>query len=346
MDNQFIISTTNNIEGGTVKKYIDMICTNIVIGTNVFSDFAASFTDFFGGRSNSYKKKLGIIYNEALKDLKSKAKELNANAIIGARVDFDEISGKDKSMFMVSISGTACVVDYKGGYIEKKSEGIINQSDLDNEILRRCIIREINNGEEIQEEWEEFLFENPQIDIVDNLLDRFISMYKEYQSNRDTMNFIIQYFSILPKKEIVGEVYSKYIDHPKEIRNLIIESKLFDSDKIIELCSEDIHKAIKLLCSTKDYYDHGDVNNMNNICSMLNSLPDTGKIELVKGGLLSKEQEKYICENGHKNSKDTDFCFSCGLNIKGLNEIEVKAIKDFTNRTLVLDSMLNPDICN
>ena len=40
MKSTFMISTTNNIEGCPIKKYIDVICSNIVIGTNIFSDFA------------------------------------------------------------------------------------------------------------------------------------------------------------------------------------------------------------------------------------------------------------------------------------------------------------------
>ena len=60
MRNEFIMSTTNTIEGCPIKKYIDTICSNIVIGTNIFSDFAASFTDFFGGRSDSYRSIKGI----------------------------------------------------------------------------------------------------------------------------------------------------------------------------------------------------------------------------------------------------------------------------------------------
>lgn len=46
MKSKFLISTTNNIEGTPIKRYIGALCSNIVIGTNVFSDFAASFTDF------------------------------------------------------------------------------------------------------------------------------------------------------------------------------------------------------------------------------------------------------------------------------------------------------------
>ena len=170
MKSTFMISTTNNIEGCPIKKYIDVICSNIVIGTNIFSDFAASFTDFFGGRSDSYKRKLEIIYNEASKELKQKALTVGANAIIGFKVDFDEISGKDKSMFMVSAMGTACVIDYKeeSPSVIKTNE-IISQFDIDKEINRRHIISKINKDVAITDEWVEFLLENPHIEIIDKI---------------------------------------------------------------------------------------------------------------------------------------------------------------------------------
>ena len=68
--NNILITVTNNLEGGTIEKYIDTICSNVVVGTNMFSDFAASFTDFFGGFSGTYKSKLELIYNEAINELK------------------------------------------------------------------------------------------------------------------------------------------------------------------------------------------------------------------------------------------------------------------------------------
>lgn len=48
-----IITSTNNIENAPVEKYIKPICANIVLGVNIFSDIAASFSDFFGGTSSS-----------------------------------------------------------------------------------------------------------------------------------------------------------------------------------------------------------------------------------------------------------------------------------------------------
>lgn len=81
---------------------------------------------------------------------------------------------------------------------------------------------------------------------------------------------------------------------------------------------------------------------MNEIYDRLSSLPDTGKIEIVKGGLLGKEQKKFICENGHKSSPNSEFCenFNCGVNIKGLTENEIETISKFKQRIDVLNDML------
>ena len=49
----FLITTTPTFEGRQIKSYLGVLNTNIVIGTNIFSDFAASFTDVFGGNSGT-----------------------------------------------------------------------------------------------------------------------------------------------------------------------------------------------------------------------------------------------------------------------------------------------------
>ena len=106
-----IVTTTNSIEGYTIRKYLGVVNANVVIGTNLFSDIAASLTDVFGGRSGSYKSKLTTIYDEVMKELTGKAESYHADAIVGLHVDFDEVSGGGKSMFMVSASGTAITLE-------------------------------------------------------------------------------------------------------------------------------------------------------------------------------------------------------------------------------------------
>ena len=102
-----IITSTNDIKGYDVVEYIGLVNANVVIGANVFSDWLASFTDIVGGYSNSYASKLDDLYRKALNELEFKANKNGANALLGVHFDFDEISGKGKSMFMVTAFGTA-----------------------------------------------------------------------------------------------------------------------------------------------------------------------------------------------------------------------------------------------
>ena len=108
---KFIITTTPTIEGHPIKAYLGAINVNVVIGTNFFSDFAASFTDVFGGNSATYQRKMDAMYENAQKELEKKARRMGGNAIVCLKTDFDEISGKGKSMFMLSATGTACKVE-------------------------------------------------------------------------------------------------------------------------------------------------------------------------------------------------------------------------------------------
>ena len=53
-----------------------------------------------------------------------------------------------------------------------------------------------------------------------------------------------------------------------------------------------------------------------------------------------KDQEKFICENGHKSSKDAEYCETCSRNIKGLHKDEVKAINIFKDKVEALADFL------
>lgn len=106
-----IITSTNDIKDYKITKYLGLINVNVVIGANFFSDFFASFTDVFGGYSNTYQSKLDKIYGDALHGLQAKASNSGGNAIIGVHFDFDEVTGKGVSMFMVTAYGTAVIVE-------------------------------------------------------------------------------------------------------------------------------------------------------------------------------------------------------------------------------------------
>lgn len=349
MNTDFIITTTNNIEYGTIQKYINTVCSNVVVGTNIFSDFAASITDFFGGRSASYQKKLETIYKEASEELKRKACRLGANAIIGFKVDFDEISGKDKSMFMVSASGTACIVKYKECLQEskQKEDGIIEQAELEKEILRRFIIKSIETGNGLEEQWVEFLCGNPQKDLVDTLIKNYIIISTGTYQNENSikqLRYIERVFSNYSGEIIIPSIYSKYLEEGCGcIKSLIINCNLFDAKSVLDVLQNNISLGVAILSAKRDYYTKEEIEVMESILRFLDNLPDLGKIEAVKSGMFGKEQSKYICPNGHKNDFNETYCTNstCGLNIKGLTKKQVEKIEQFREKVEALKFLFN-----
>jgi len=90
-----------------VDDHVDIVSAHIVTGANIFQDVFASFRDIFGGQARSYQEKLAEIDEGVVEILKDKAHEQGAQGITGLRIDHDSVSGKGKSMFMVTASGTA-----------------------------------------------------------------------------------------------------------------------------------------------------------------------------------------------------------------------------------------------
>ncbi len=102
--------TFNNYE---IEDEIGIVTAECVFGMNIFRDFFAGMTDFFGGRSEASQKVLRDARNSCLNELKLEAHSLGADGIIGIDLDYSEISGKGKGMLFLVASGTA--VTFKNG---------------------------------------------------------------------------------------------------------------------------------------------------------------------------------------------------------------------------------------
>lgn len=107
-----IITTTPLIEGYEVSNYLGIVTGETILGANFIKDIFASFTDFFGGRSNSYEKELARAREMAFEEMSDAARSLGANAILSVDIDYETI-GKSGSMLMVAISGTAVQINRK-----------------------------------------------------------------------------------------------------------------------------------------------------------------------------------------------------------------------------------------
>ncbi|RAU24004.1 hypothetical protein CU669_01325 [Paramagnetospirillum kuznetsovii] len=102
-----IITTTDAIDGRAIAAYLGIVSGDAVMGTNIFRDMMASVRDIVGGRSGSYEKLLAEAKDAALADLKARAAELGADAVVGIDLDYEVVGGDHKTMLIVSANGTA-----------------------------------------------------------------------------------------------------------------------------------------------------------------------------------------------------------------------------------------------
>ena len=105
-----IVTTTNNIEGKRVTRYIGIVSGEAIIGANIVKDFFAGIRDIVGGRSGSYEEGLREAKDIALREMQEQAARLGANAILAVDLDYETLVSNG-SMLMVSASGTAVVTE-------------------------------------------------------------------------------------------------------------------------------------------------------------------------------------------------------------------------------------------
>ena len=104
-----IVTTTSNIEGRPVQKYLGLVTGEVINGANIVRDLFASVRDIVGGRSGAYEEVLSRSRDEAMREMCARAQQMGANAVIGVDIDY-EVLGSNGSMLMVSVSGTAVVI--------------------------------------------------------------------------------------------------------------------------------------------------------------------------------------------------------------------------------------------
>ena len=101
-----LVTTTPNIEGKKIIKYIGLVNGEAIIGANFIKDFLSNIRDVVGGRAGSYEQGLREAKSIAIREMMEQAQRLGANAVIGVDIDMETIGGNG-SMLMVSANGTA-----------------------------------------------------------------------------------------------------------------------------------------------------------------------------------------------------------------------------------------------
>lgn len=101
-----LVTTTSSLEGKRIADYLGICSGESILGANIFRDLFAGVRDIVGGRSGAYENVLKDAKEMAMNDMIEQARARGANAVIGVDLDY-EVLGKEGSMLMVAVSGTA-----------------------------------------------------------------------------------------------------------------------------------------------------------------------------------------------------------------------------------------------
>lgn len=345
---EILVTTTSSLDGLKVKQYLKPISAHIVAGTNLFSDFFASFSDVFGGRSQTYQKQLTSLYNEAIERLRTTAYEIGANCIIGLHIDLDEISGKGKSMFMLTAMGTAVIIDdsNRDKILDNSEEKFENVSIDKIKVLqkKREIIENAKAGNlNLEDDVWSFITNNQVFEIYDYVVSKLEKAILYSHDSPDALsNFYkpaLAYFDSLPEGKKTELLYNSIekIDNQHlafKLSDTIDDLQLLDLDKTIELLNNnDFQKqkrATKILTYDKPFYNKQDIEKLKSLTEIIKTkFPERGSRSMKKQLLSSKEKEVWICECGKTNDIG-GYCSGCKNDIYGFTSNEVSPPKVIT----------------
>jgi len=201
------VSTTPTLEGWPIEEYLDVASAHVVAGTNVFSDIAASFSDVFGGRPQSYQNQLEDINEAVINDLKEQAVDRGGTALVGLTVDHDQISGGNRQLLMVSATATVVHAERSNlpGDGEKSStEGPVTSRQVRRDLRKRHVIEIAENDPfNLKDDDWDFVIKNQVTEIapaaryeVDNTMNTVGTMPSHKQSSVDQCK---RYFSSIPE---------------------------------------------------------------------------------------------------------------------------------------------------
>ncbi|MCR5026000.1 MAG: YbjQ family protein [Methanobrevibacter sp.] len=102
-----IITSANTLEHGKIINYKGLVTGEALIGSNIYKDLFSGVRDVVGGRTSKYEEEIQKARDIALNSMKEKATQLDANAIIGLRISYDNLGGTMGNTILITAYGTA-----------------------------------------------------------------------------------------------------------------------------------------------------------------------------------------------------------------------------------------------
>lgn len=104
------IFTTSTVLGENVTKHMGLVTGESLIGANLYKDMLGEVKGVVKKKQSQYEVQLGEARKIAIDSMMEKAEKLGANAIIGTRVEYNNLGGSMGNTIMVTVTGTAVQV--------------------------------------------------------------------------------------------------------------------------------------------------------------------------------------------------------------------------------------------
>lgn len=309
-----LTTTTSSIPNAEVTEIISVVHNRIVLGTNLFSDISAGFSDIFGGKNTAYEKRLAEITNEVIEGLKDKAKKLKADALIDLKIDVDEISGGSKSMFMVTVIATAVKLSKQTNQIDNISIDTINVN-----ITKNRIIQKINEGNfNPSLDWvEQYLINYPLLEAFEPYLN-----YVYLKDPSNWQNIFSAYITNLNKDDLFDKTINNFSKENRTANENIALSIIFnkcivDYSKILQILINNDDREKQRLCLNFLYhynktYTNADFDLVKIIIEKIKGVFPILSTEEIGTSIMNKGKIYWICECGNKNeAADNTNCYRC-----------------------------------
>ncbi|WP_443864294.1 heavy metal-binding domain-containing protein [Fusobacterium ulcerans] len=207
-----LITTTENLIGYDIEEYLGYISETVTFGVDGFRNVLLIPNFDVGEESAVYYETLMRAEKLLNSRLEKKAKSLGADAIIGLRITYSEISGGYVRMLLLSGTGTAVIANMKDGLREKaekrriKIEEIKEKEEECKRIQEEILINNILAGKTFHELTVEYFNEksaDKKIEMIRalNTKEEVINKREEYK-NKDTLMLML----LKDGKDIFAEI--------------------------------------------------------------------------------------------------------------------------------------------
>ena len=102
-----ILTSSNTLENKEIVEYKGLVTGESLIGSNIYKDLFSGVRDVVGGRTSKYEEEIQKARDLALDSMIEKAIQLDANAIIGLKISYDNLGGTMGNTILVTTYGTA-----------------------------------------------------------------------------------------------------------------------------------------------------------------------------------------------------------------------------------------------